>query len=148
MNWDYPSPFTLQISPAMDDIDGLNHTNNAVYVKWCESAGWAHSRQLGMTVEDYRRLDRAMAIRKGEYDYIQPTSLGDALILGTWLVAGHGRLGMTRVFQMIRASDQTTVLRAKWDLVCIEISTGKPKRLPDEFRQCYESAVIRPISVT
>ena len=64
MEWDYPHPFTLPATPCAQDIDGLNHTNNAVYVQWCEKVGWAHSEALGLGMADYLRLDRAMAIRK------------------------------------------------------------------------------------
>ena len=66
--WDYPSPHRLAVCPQPADIDGLNHTNNAVYVKWCEQVAWSHSVALGLDIEDYRRLDRAMAIRHGGYD--------------------------------------------------------------------------------
>jgi acyl-ACP thioesterase len=51
LEWDYPQPFMLQRTPQAADIDGLNHTNNAVYVRWCEQAGWAHSEALGLTLE-------------------------------------------------------------------------------------------------
>ena len=137
MNWDYPQPFTLPRAPAAADIDGLNHTNNAVYVRWCEQVGWAHSEALGLSLEDYRRLDRAMAIRRGEYDYILPTVQDEALVLGTWLVAGDGKLAMERRFQLIRVRDGATVLRGRWDLVCIELSSGRPRRMPQEFVDAY-----------
>lgn len=81
MTWDFPQPFTLPVSPSVNDIDGLNHTNNAVYVQWCEKIGWAHSEALGLNLTDYQRLDRAMAIRRGEYDYLLPTLLDDKLTL-------------------------------------------------------------------
>ena len=55
--WDYPSPHRLAVCPQPADIDGLNHTNNAVYVKWCEQVAWSHSVALGLDIEDYRRLD-------------------------------------------------------------------------------------------
>ena len=32
MTWDFPDPFTIAAAPRAGDIDGLNHTNNAVYV--------------------------------------------------------------------------------------------------------------------
>ena len=48
MVWDYPTPFTQPAVPQAGDIDGLNHTNNAVYVQWCEKIGWAHSEALGL----------------------------------------------------------------------------------------------------
>ena len=38
LEWDYPNPFTLDVVVEESHIDGLNHTNNTVYVKWCEHA--------------------------------------------------------------------------------------------------------------
>lgn len=137
MGWDYPQPFLLPVVPQAADIDGLNHTNNAVYVRWCEQAGWAHSERLGLTLDDYRRLDRAMAIRRGEYDYLLPTFEGEALTLATWLCNGDGKLAMERRFQLVRDSDGATVLRGRWDLVCIEMSSGRARRMPQEFVDAY-----------
>jgi acyl-CoA thioester hydrolase len=137
MPWDHPQPFTLTVAPQPGDIDGLAHTNNAVYVQWCERIGWAHSESLGLSLADYRRLDRAMAIHRGEYDYLLPTVLGDELQLGTWLFPGDAKLRMERRFQLIRPRDGVTVLRGRWELVCIEIASGRPKRMPPEFCAAY-----------
>lgn len=143
-DWDYPNPFTLPAVPQFDDIDGLSHTNNAVYVRWCEKIGWAHSDALGLSLADYQRLDRAMAIRRGEYEYLLPTVLGDTLTLATWLVASDSKLTMERRFQLIRNRDQTTVLRARWNLVCISLGSGRACRMPPEFCRVYLSALVRP----
>jgi acyl-CoA thioester hydrolase len=62
-SWDYPDPHTIACTPGPADIDGLNHTNNGVYVRWCQDAGWSHSEALGLSLLDYQALDRAMAIR-------------------------------------------------------------------------------------
>ena len=142
MEWDYPHPFTLPVTPRAQDIDGLNHTNNAVYVQWCEKVGWAHSEALGLGMADCLRLDRAMAIRKAEYDYVLPSLQDEALTLGTWITASDGKLTMERRFQIVRNSDQTTILRGRWDLVCIEVGNGKPRRLPPEFCQIYLPALV------
>ena len=142
MTWDYPAPFTQPAVPLASDIDGLQHTNNAVYVQWCERIGWAHSQALGLSLLDYQRLDRAMAIRRGEYDYLLPTVLGDELTLATWLTASDGKLTMERRFQLIRHRDQATVLRGRWDLVCIELSSGRPRRMPPEFCAVYLAALV------
>jgi acyl-CoA thioester hydrolase len=141
-NWDHPQPYTMALSPAAGDIDGLDHTNNAVYVQWCEKIGWAHSEALGLGLADYRRLDRAMAIRRAEYDYILPTAAGDELLLATWLYATDGKLAMERRFQLVRAADGATVLRGRWDLICIEISSGRARRMPAEFCDVYLPAVV------
>jgi len=140
--WDFPAPFMLPLTPQPGDIDGLGHTNNAVCVQWCEQAGWAHSEALGLSLADYRRLDRAMAIREGHYDYLLPSFEGEALVLGTWLTGSDGRLTMERRFQLRRPSDGQTLLRGRWALVCIEISSGRPRRMPAEFLWAYERAVV------
>lgn len=143
MDWDYPAPFTMAVQPQPADIDGLNHTNNAVYVQWCEKVAWAHSESLGLALADYQRLDRAMAIRRGEYDYLLPSLLGEVLVLGTWLTASDGRLSMERRFELKRAADGQTLMRGRWELICIEMASGRPKRMPAEFIETYEAALIR-----
>ena len=142
MRWDYPHPFTLPATPQPEDIDGLNHTNNAVYVQWCEKIGWAHSESLGLSLADYQRLDRAMAIRRGEYDYLLPAALDDELTLATWLLASDGKLTMERRFQLIRNRDNATLMRGRWDLVCIELGSGRVRRMPVEFCQVYLAALV------
>lgn len=142
MDWDHPQPFTLALQPQPADIDGLNHTNNAVYVQWCEKVAWAHSESLGLALADYQRLDRAMAIRRGEYDYLLPSLLGEQLLLGTWLTASDGKLTMERRFELKRAADGLTLMRGRWELICIEMSSGRPKRMPVEFVQVYERALV------
>lgn len=141
-DWDYPDPFTLAVAPAADDIDGLNHTNNAVYVRWCERVAWAHSGALGLSLADYEGLERAMAIRRGEYDYLLPSVLGDELMLATWLTASDGRITLERRFQLIRRRDAATLMRARWELVCIEMASGRPRRMPREFSAAYLAAIV------
>jgi len=144
MPWDHPNPFTLALSPEACDIDALDHTNNGAYVRWCEAIAWAHSERLGLNVADYRRLDRAMAIRRSEYDYLLPTQRGDALTLATWILAGDGKITLERRFQLVRDADHATVLRGRWHLVCIEVSSGRPRRMPPEFLQAYVLSVQGP----
>lgn len=140
--WDYPCPFTLNVCVGQDDIDGLNHTNNTVYVTWCERVAWAHSAALGLDLEVFRRLDRAMAITRAEYDYLQASRKGDEIALGTWIVSWDQRLTMQRRFQVIRTDDGTTLLRGGMRFACIELSSGRPRRLPTEFIDGYGPAVL------
>lgn len=140
MTWDHPHPFTLPLTPVAADIDGLKHTNNGAYVRWCEQIAWAHSEHLGLALADYHRLDRAMAIRRSEYDYLLPTFLDDQLTLGTWLFSSDGKMTLERRFQLIRNSSQETVLRGRWELICIELSSGRPRRMPEDFRRAYVAA--------
>ena len=140
--WDYPNPYLYSVSVQPGDIDGLNHANNAVYVQWCEQAAWAHSGELGLSLADYRRLDRAVAIRRSEFDYIAAAWEGEQLSIATWLTGCDGKLRLERRFQVVRASDAVTLLRGRWEVVCIEISSGRPRRMPPEFADIYGRAVI------
>lgn len=142
MDWDLPEPFTWRVTVTPEHVDGLHHANNAEYVRWCERAGWAHSVALGLDVTNYQGLDRGMAIRHGEYDYILAAREGDELVFGTWLTKVDGRLNMTRKFQVFRAADSALILRAQWQMVCIELSTGKPRRMPQVFKDIYCPAVV------
>lgn len=141
-HWDFPSPFILQRRVAAADIDQLEHTNNTVYVKWCEAAAWAHSSSMGLDMTAYRRLDRAMAITRSEFDYLQASRLGDDLSIATWITGWDRRLTMHRRFQVIRHGDQATLLRARMTFVCIEISSGRPRRMPAAFVDGYAPAIL------
>ena len=138
--FDYPHPYTLSLGVAEGHIDGLQHANNAVYVQWCEQVAWAHSEHLGLGLAEYRALDRAMAIRQANYDYLVPALLGDRLTLATWLTASDARLNMTRQFQLLRGSE--TLMRGQWQLVCIDMNSGKPRRMPAAFLDAYQPAVV------
>ncbi|WP_373080123.1 acyl-CoA thioesterase [Zhongshania sp.] len=140
--WDKPTPFTLDFSVDRSHIDGIGHVNNAVYVDWCQRAGWSHSLALGLNLDDYRELDAAMVIRRADYDYILSAYAGEECVMGTWLTASDGKLVMERQFQLVRKIDSKTLLRASWQLVCIRMSNGKPRRMPPEFNRRYGDAVI------
>ncbi len=146
--WDLPTPFCQALIVEEKDIDGLGHTNNSVYVNWCQQVGWAHSVALGLNLDHYRELDAAMVIRHAEYDYIGATYLGEPCIMGTWLTACDNRLTMERCFQLVRHRDGHTLLRAKWQLVSIKLSSGRARRMPEEFTHCYGAAVIPSPSIS
>lgn len=144
MIWDQPEAFILDIEVQAEHIDELGHANNAVYVTWLEQCAWQHSQSLGLGIADYRRLDRAMAVLRHEIDYLASAFAGDRLQLGTWITDSDQRLKMKRSFQLIRPADSQTLLRAQTTFVCIELSTGKPKRMPPQFVEGYGRALVQP----
>jgi len=141
--WDYPHPHILVTQVRKEDIDGLLHTNNTVYVDWCQRAAWDHSVALGLDLERYRALDRAMVITHSEFHYLQASREGQAIAVATWIVDWDGKLTMARHFQALRVDDGVTLLRAAMRFACIEISSGRPRRLPREFIDGYGPAVQR-----
>ncbi|MFK7829670.1 MAG: acyl-CoA thioesterase [Congregibacter sp.] len=141
-DWDYTNPFLRRTRVAPDDVDALRHTNNTIYVRWCEEAAWEHSAALGLSIDSYLRLDRAMAVVEGHYKYLRASYLNDEIDTATWIVHWDKRLTMTRHFQVRRVADGLTLLRGETRFACIEISSGKPRRLPKEFIDGYGHAVL------
>ena len=58
--WELPDPFAIDLVVHRDDIDQYGHTNNTVYLKWCEQVSWAHSEAVGIDWADYQRLHAAL----------------------------------------------------------------------------------------
>ena len=142
MTWDYPTPFTHSVTVLPQHIDALDHTNNTQYVNWCNDAAWAHTTALGLGAKDYKALDRAMALTNAEYQYLQATRLGEQLEVGTWITTWERRMLMERRMQIKSLRTGETVLRARLQFVCIEISSGKPRRPPKAFIDGYTPALI------
>jgi len=141
IDWDIPNPHLFHTEVSAEHIDGLNHTNNAVYVTWCEQCAWSHSAELGLNLAAYQKLGRAMAITHAEYFYLKASNLGDQIIAATWIVGWDKKLSMDRNFQIVRATDGATLLRANMRFVCIDIDSGRPRRLPPEFIAGYGPAI-------
>ena len=136
LEWDLPGVFALELQPEDADVDRLGHVNNTVYLQWCEQIAWQHAEAVGVGWAAWNRLDRAMAVRGVRLEYLAPARLGDAVCGGNWIVSADGRLRARRRFQ-IQRDDGQTLLRGEIDYVCIEISSGRPKRFPPEFAEAY-----------
>lgn len=135
--WDVPPAHVERVDVGQGDIDGLNHCNNVSYLRWLEQAAWGHSVVLGLDLAAYQRLDRAMVVRRHEVDYLGAAYLGDELVVGTWLQENDGKLNMLRRYQIFRPRDGQLLIRAQTHFVCIELSSGRPRRMPPEFGQGY-----------
>lgn len=144
--WLAPNPHVVPWQIEHQHIDHYQHTNNVAYVSQLERLAWDHSNALGLSIEDYRALDRGMAISRHEIDYLGASHLGDELLCATWIIHCDKRLKLSRRFQFIRPRDNATLLQARTDFVCIALSSGKPKRMPPAFAQTYSQACISPIT--
>ncbi|WP_110686205.1 acyl-CoA thioesterase [Salinicola aestuarinus] len=144
MEWDHAEPFVLDLWVEASAIDHYGHVNNAEYLRWIERASWAHSGALGLSLDDYRALDRAMVVHRHELDYLSPAFEHDRLALATWIVACDGRLTLERRFQLIHVDTGRTLLRAHTRFACIALSSGRPRRMPPSFVEAYAGAC-RPL---
>lgn len=142
-DWDLPEAFVHPESVGGGDIDELGHANNAVYVQWLTRAAWAHSVSLGVGPGVFRELGQGMAIRRHEIDFLASAYAGDEVLVGTWITEFDGRLTMARRFQVVRVGDVRTLLRARTEFACIDLGSGRARRMPGLFIERYGPAVVR-----
>lgn len=134
--WDAPAPHVTAVDVTSAHIDLMQHVNNVHYLQWLENVAWDHSVALGMRQQDYTRLGHGMVVRRHELDYVAPALLGDRVLLATWIV-GLDRLSLHRRYQFVRETDGATLFRGATHFVCVEIASGKVRRMPPEFAEAY-----------
>lgn len=135
--WDIDVPFFIEIEVTSDDIDRLEHVNNAVYLRYMEEAAWAHTQALGIDWQTYVDLDAACVVRRHEIDYLVAARLGERLQIATWIEENDGRLAMWRCFQIRETARGRTIFRARTQYVTVTLSSGRPRRMPEAFVSAY-----------
>ena len=130
MGWDLTTPFIIDLQVGAEDIDGLGHANNAVYVSWLERCAWRHSQRLGLDLTEYRRLDRAMAVVRHEIDYLGNLAEGESLTGRTWVASEAVGAKFDRYAEF--AKGNRTLVRAKTTWVILDRKNTRPIRVPKE----------------
>lgn len=139
--WDYPAPHVIRCVAEPGHIDVMNHVNNGVYQQWMEAVAWSHSQAVGLGPAEYRELGVGMVVRRHEMDFLAAAMLADEVLVATWLLAVD-RLSTERVYQMVRAADGKTLFRGRTRLVCIDIASGRLRRMPPAYFEAYASLVV------
>jgi acyl-CoA thioester hydrolase len=124
---------TVPVSPA--DIDGQNHVNNTVYLRWIQDVATAHWKSLA-SAEAQAAI--AWVVLRHEIDYRSPASLGDEILLRTW-VGKASRLKFERFTEILRKIDNRLLAQARTLWVPVNVRTGKPTRVSAELRRQFST---------
>jgi acyl-CoA thioester hydrolase len=135
--WDYPDPHIIEHTAANDEADGYGHVNNSVYLRWLDQCVWAHCDAVQMNPSLCRELNRGFAAIRHEIDYITSAYPGDRMMVANWVTLNDERLRAERRFQIVRVDDERTLLQARSYYVCTDLTTGKPARMPPEFKSAF-----------
>ena len=135
LQWDYPEAHIIEHTATSDEADG--HINNSVYLNWLDQCVWDHCTAVAMPPETCRELNRGFAAVRHEIDYLAAAYPGDSVAIANWVTSNDGRLRAERRFQIIRMSDKKTLLRARSDYICTNLTNGRPARMPDIFKACF-----------
>ena len=129
--------FDLRISVQPEHIDVLGHVNNVIYVQWMQDVAAAHIETLGLGVAQYLELKHAMVAVEHHVQYRKAALAGDEIILRTWL-DDINALYSFRQYAFYREKDQSILFLGNTKWACIEIATGRPKRMSPSFIQAYQ----------
>ena len=127
------APYEITVSVMPEDIDGQNHVNNAVYLRWVQEVATAHWRAVADT---QAQEGIGWVVLRHEIDYKSPVCPGDEVVLHTW-VGKATRLTFERFTEIRRRSDGQLFSKARTLWCPISAQTGRPVRVPAEVREQF-----------
>jgi acyl-CoA thioester hydrolase len=127
------TPFEIGVSVMADDIDGQNHVNNTVYLRWVQEVATAHWQAIASSEA---QAGIGWVVLRHEIDYKAPACLGDHILLRTW-VGKATRLTFERFTEILRSSDNQLMSKARTLWCPINAQTGRPVRVPLEVREQF-----------
>jgi acyl-CoA thioester hydrolase len=130
-----PQTFELTVSVLPADIDGQNHVNNTVYLRWVQDVATAHWESLAPT-EAQDAI--GWVVLRHEIDYKTSAGLGDEILLRTW-VGQASRLTFERFTEIRRKTDNQLLAQARTLWVPVNSKTGKPTRVSPEVRARFST---------
>ena len=134
---DMSSVFDLKIKVKPEHIDVLGHVNNVVYVQWMQDVASAHIETLGVGLDQYLEMKHAMVAVEHHVQYRKAAMLDDDVILRTWLYEINA-LYSFRQYAFFNAKDHSLLFTGNTKWACIEIASGRPKRMSPTFIQAYQ----------
>ena len=119
--------FEVKIEITAEDIDDLNHVNNAVYVKWMDDVAFKHWEYL---TQNEPIIDTIWVVSRHEIDYKSEAFLGDEITAKTYV--GNTR-GVTSERFIEFYKDETLLAKSKTIWVLLDAKSYKPVRIRENI---------------
>jgi acyl-CoA thioester hydrolase len=132
--------YRLDLAVADEDIDVLGHASNIAFVRWIQDVALAHSSAVGLGLEAYQRLGAVFVVVRHEIDYLRPALRGERLEARTW-ISSVSAAKCLRSTELVRTNDGEVVARGQTTWGFVEMTTGRPRRIPHEVRAAFEPYV-------
>lgn len=132
---DYPV-FHLPIKLYFQDTDMMGIVYHANYLTYFERARTEWFREAGFGFVALAQEGIGFVIGKADIQWISPLSVDDAIV-ATAQVKNLGNSSM--VLEQTVQSDGIVVCRADILMVCVDMASKKPIRLPDNIRVLFET---------
>jgi acyl-CoA thioester hydrolase len=126
--------FTHRLVVAPEHIDMLGHAGNVSWVQWVNEAAAAHSADVGLDLEAYRKLGCIWVVRRHDIEYLAQAFEGEALTATTWIETLRGATSIRRT---VFKRESALLARAATTWVLLALPSGKPTRIPAELLARY-----------
>lgn len=123
------SEYEIRVTVQPDEIDELEHVNNAVYVRYIEAVARAHSDARGYTLEKYMEMAAVPVVRQHRITYLRPARAGDELTLKTRIGRVSG-VRAVREVKILRGDELLVEAETEW--VWVDPATMRPMKVPAE----------------
>ena len=131
------------------EIDWQGVVHNAVYLLYFETGRLSYLEDLGMTVDVHAiKHESKIVIVRNEVNYLAPAMFGEVITVYT-RVSSIGNSSFTFEGYLEEAAGYRPVAENICVHVWLDEKTGKPVRVPDEFRRLVrgyegERVTVRP----
>jgi len=125
--------FILTITVSAEDIDNLQHVNNLVYLKWMDKIATTHWTHL---TKNNPLPQYVWVVIRHEIDYLKQASLGDEIIVKTWV--GETK-GITSIRFMEFYKKNVLLVKAKTIWAMLDSKTLKPVRIRENVLKVLQA---------
>ncbi len=127
-----PGAFKLRRRVTFQDLDGIGHVNNAVYLAYVEDCGFQVGAAYGWPATRLWAEGCAIWPRRHRIRYHAPAQLDDEIETATWL-SDVRRATALRHYTVSRVPDGTLLAEVHTLYAWVDRATGRPIRIPPQL---------------
>jgi acyl-CoA thioester hydrolase len=121
--------FRVQRQVEWQDVDMMQHLNNAAYLDYAMSAGVQLTASYGWPMGKWMEKGIAFVARQNSIEYRIPAQMDDKLEISTWLFNIRPAT-VTRHFDIRRVASAELLAQVQTVWVMMNLTNGRPMRIP------------------
>jgi acyl-CoA thioester hydrolase len=140
--------FKMKRQVQWQDIDQVQHVNNSTYMAYLEDCGVQVAETFGWSMTRIMETGFGIVARRYRIEYKESALPNETLELATW-VSDVKRATAVRHYTIRRDSDSrdtdsTLLARAHVLWVWVDLATGRPIRIPENFLADFGPNISQP----
>jgi acyl-CoA thioester hydrolase len=125
--------YTHEFIVKPDEIDGMGHVNNVVYLQWVQDAAEAHWKNHA---PDELRSKYSWVVLRHEIDYLSPAFAGQTVVAITW-VDNYTGAKSDRIVELTLKESGKKLAKARTTWCLLDAKTHRPKRVESDLASIF-----------